>query len=394
MKIDSRILVATDVVADADLVRRLLREEFKGVVCSTEPARAVADFEAHRPSVLILAFDALEKAERYYLSLYRLGSAIHSLAHRTLILCGKDDLHRVYALCNTSYFDDYVLFWPLNHDAQRLPMAVHHALKSLAADGAGAPTAGEFAAHARRLADTESVLDEFAVQSREEIDAARGTLRAARTEIGQALDRFSHDLTHGGLGGRVEVKDSRVLQREIDRLKSVEVDQRMDAAAAALQPACDRVGALKGRLAPQLESANVLTALAKRLRPVVLLVDDEEFQHRLVSRLLQGTEFDLECATSGASGFAVLRKSRPDLVLMDVQLPDMDGIEATRRIKATARFERIPVLIVTGRSDKEAVVQSAQAGASGFVVKPFDKEILLGKIRACLPGGQAASPAR
>lgn len=94
----ARILVATDVVGDSDLVRKLLRDEFDHVVGSTDPDRAIADFEKQRPEVLLLAFDGLEKAERYYLGLYRLSTLVHTLPHRTLILCNKDDLRRVYEL--------------------------------------------------------------------------------------------------------------------------------------------------------------------------------------------------------------------------------------------------------------------------------------------------------
>jgi DNA-binding response OmpR family regulator len=69
---------------------------------------------------------------------------------------------------------------------------------------------------------------------------------------------------------------------------------------------------------------------------------------------------------------------------MDVQLPDVDGIELTRRIRANARFAEIPVVMVTGQSDKNVVVQSIKVGASGFLVKPFNKENLLNKIRNTL----------
>ena len=65
MSESARILVASDDAGDAELVRRMLRKEFSQVHCSTDPARAVADFEAHRPQVLVLAFDTLERAERH-----------------------------------------------------------------------------------------------------------------------------------------------------------------------------------------------------------------------------------------------------------------------------------------------------------------------------------------
>lgn len=144
MSAAARILVATDAVADADLVRELLSDEFENVIGSANPDRAILDFENHRPEVLILAFDGLEKAERYYLGLYRRSPLIHGLPHRTVILCNNADLRRVYELCKKEYFDDYVLFWPLNHDAPRLPMAVHHSLRQLAA-GTGATMISEFA---------------------------------------------------------------------------------------------------------------------------------------------------------------------------------------------------------------------------------------------------------
>ena len=69
---------------------------------------------------------------------------------------------------------------------------------------------------------------------------------------------------------------------------------------------------------------------------------------------------------------------------MDVGLPDIDGIEVTRRIKSIDQFAGMPVIMITGRSDKDMVVKSVKAGACGFVVKPLNEEPLLAKVRACL----------
>jgi DNA-binding response OmpR family regulator len=81
---------------------------------------------------------------------------------------------------------------------------------------------------------------------------------------------------------------------------------------------------------------------------------------------------------------AVLRKRRPDLVLMDYALPDIDGVEATRRLKGVAQFAEIPVVMITGNSEKAVVVNSLKAGAVDFIVKPLDKDRLLAKIRGLL----------
>ena len=381
-----RILVATDVVADADLVRSLLRDEFDNVVGSTYPERAIADFEKHRPQVLILAFDTLEKAERYYLGLYRLSTLVQALTHRTLILCNKNDLRRVYELCKTEYFDDYVLFWPLNHDAPRLPMAVHHALRQLAVAGTDAPTANEFAAHARRLTAMEPLLESHAALGDARADVANRTLRQARHDIGLALDGFAHKLAHGQLGGLVDVKDARGLQREFERLKAAQITTHLDAVAAAVEPVSALAASFKKKMAPQFKAARDLQTLAERVRPLVLAVDDDDFQHKLLRNMLRDADLDLIFAASATEALATLRRRRPDLILMDVNLPDIDGIEATRRIKAIDQYAGIPVVMITGEGDKDAVMESVKAGASGFVVKPFNREFLLAKVRSCLNG--------
>ena len=384
MTATARILVATDVVGDADLVKKLLRDEFDNVAGSTDPDRVIADFEKQRPEVLILAFNGLEKAERYYLGLYRRSTLVHTLRHRTLILCNKDDLRRVYELCKKEYFDDYVLFWPLTHDAPRLPMAVHHVLRQLAASGADAPTVAEFAAQARRLAAAESLLERYAARGGERIDLASRSLEQAQQGIGLALDGFSRQLSQGDLRGLVDVKDAPGFQREIDRLKTGEIATRLGAVAAAVQPIRDWAGALKEELAPQFEAARALQTLAERVRPFTLIVEDDEYQHKLLRHLLRDENLELVFATSGTEALATLRKRKPDLILMDVDLPDIDGIEVTRRIKSVDRFADVPVLMITGRSEKDMVLQSVKAGSSGFVVKPFNKELLIAKVRTYL----------
>lgn len=382
-----RILLATEVIPDADLIRELLRDEYENIIASTNPERAVIDFEKHRPEVLILAFNSLEKAENYYLGLYRLSSLVHALPHRTLILCNKDDLRRVYELCKKEYFDDYILFWPMTHDATRLLMAVHHALRQMTNEGK--PGGSEIAVQARRLADLESQLDRYAANGGKHVEVASRSLRQAEQDIGAALDRFSDKLSDGGHPDLVDVKDRVGLQREINRLKAEEIEKRFHIVADAVQPVQKWASALKDDLAPQLESVRALQSLAERFRPVVLVVEDDEFQHKILEQMLAGMSVDLVFTTSGTEALATLRKRRPDLILMDVDLPDMNGVEITRRLKSVEQFANIPIVMVTGHSERAVVVDSLKAGASDFAVKPYDKDVLLAKVRGFLSCAKA-----
>lgn len=379
-----RILVSSDAVADAHLVRGLLSDEFDSVSVSADPGRAVQDFEKYRPGILILAFNGLEKAERYYLGLYRLSTVARALPHRTVILCNKDELQRVYALCKKEHFDDYVLFWPLTNDAPRLAMAVHHAARQLAADSPDRPSARDFAVHARRLGAMASMLESCGERGGRHIEEMNRSLEQARSDIDrmlEALRRAAPDAEQREIPAQADATGS---ARHPAAPASAEIATRLQAVASAVQPVRDWATALRSDLAAHAESTRELQAMAGRVRPLVLHVDDDGLQRRLVGALLRDADIELVSASCGTEALALVRRHTPDLILMDVDLPDMDGVEATRQLKCVDRFAGVPVLMITGRSDRSVVEQSARAGAAGFLVKPFNKETLLAKVEHCL----------
>ena len=384
-KIEARILVVTDVGSDADLVRQLLHDEYPQVETSVGPERFAADFERHRPQVLVLAFKTLADAERCCLGLYRQSSLVNALPHRTLLLCAKDDLRRAYELCRKDYFDDYVLFWPLTHDAPRLPMAVRLALRTL--DSHQAATAlAQLAAQARRIAELETQLERQLALGQAHTERAHLTLQQAQTKVGTALDDLSHRILETGLDGAVLVRKPVQVRQEIGRMNNEAVLPPLQQAAQALQPMQQWMAALKTELAVPLQAARALVEQAKRLRPQLLVVDDDEFQRKLLLRVLVAAHYDVECVASATQALGLLRARRPDLILMDVHLPDIDGIEVTRRLKASEAYAAIPVIMLTGQSEKQVIVDSLGAGAADFVVKPFDRDILLKKVARCLGG--------
>lgn len=377
----ARILVASDVVSDAELVRKLLRDEFERISLSTDADQLVEDFERFKPDVLVLAFNSLEKAERYYLGLYRLSTAVHGLPHRTVILCNKDDLKRVYELCKREYFDDYILFWPLTHDAPRLPMAVFHALRQMNIDRSMPASVTQLAAQARRIAELESALEQYMASGHERVDTVQRTLRDAEHHIGAALAEFSRSL---GESGNIEVKDRARFDQEFQQLRILHIDPELKNATDAVEPVRVWAGDFARALSPQIESARSLQKLAEQFKPVVLIVDDDEFQRRLLGEFLSAENLQPLFAASGAEAIGILRKHRPDIILMDFDLPGLNGVEATRQIKSVEHFADIPVLIITGHSERNIVIESRNAGASDFVVKPVDKVRLLAKIQRIL----------
>lgn len=117
----------------------------------------------------------------------------------------------------------------------------------------------------------------------------------------------------------------------------------------------------------------------------ILLVDDDRFLLANVRQLLQAQGFQVSEATNAADALGQIAKCAPDLAILDVNLPDMDGISILRRIRGKWRF---PVLMLTARSESTDKVVGLEVGADDYLTKPFDPMELLARVRAMLRRAQ------
>jgi|SRR5271157_2762898 len=113
----------------------------------------------------------------------------------------------------------------------------------------------------------------------------------------------------------------------------------------------------------------------------VLVIDDEALNLKLVSRMLTGEGFRVVCASSAEAGLELLHRERPNVILMDIRLDGMDGLEATRRLKADPVFASIPVVGVSAYAMEEDMERASRAGCSGYIRKPFTKKELVEIVR-------------
>lgn len=378
------ILVATENCADAARIRDLLHAEFDQIYISTDPDKVPGDFVRYQPNILVLAFDSLNKAEHYYLELYRLCEVAHQYPHRTLILCHKDEIHQIYELCKKEYFDDYILFWPMNNDSSRLLMAVHHAMRELVALESSGPSVAEFAAQARRMAELERMLAQQLTQGDLHIEDASHAIEETGQKISTALDGLPQQFISGAISDSVAVRDVGGLKDGIGRFKHDEIEPHFVEAIESTQPLRRWAHEFKQECEPFLKSARDLNVLVGQIRSTILVVDDDEVQRLIIDKLLKTEGYNLLFARDGVDALNVLRKHRPDLILMDMLMPKMNGLETTRRLKATPEFAGTPVIMITGKSEGKTVDDCMKAGAVDFVVKPFHHITLLAKIAHAL----------
>jgi two-component system cell cycle response regulator DivK len=117
----------------------------------------------------------------------------------------------------------------------------------------------------------------------------------------------------------------------------------------------------------------------------ILVVEDQEDNRRIMRDLLTSAGYELIEATTGEEGVRLAEQNHPDLILMDIQMPVLDGYEATRRIKARPELRSIPIIVVTSYALSGDEAKAKAAGADAYVAKPFSPRALLATIRRFLP---------
>ena len=374
MKDETTILVVCERPNDGPPIDRLLTNDFSSVVVSIDPRRHLSDFELYKPAVLVLALTTIAKAERFLQHLERPGTLAGALPFRVIALASRDDAAHAFELCQQGRFDAYVNQGSEADDPMQLRLAVRGAARSIASERAGAPTPSQFALHARRAVTVGSTLDERLADCTQALDAIESAVAQARGDMTSALDKL----------GRALASAPQETRTELAYLRDIAIASQFQLIGATVQAAHERMGGLKGDISTLHDTLRSMRALGEAVRPRILVIDDDKFQHRLLQQILATLPVETAFATSAAEGFVQLHGRRADLVLMDVGLPDFDGVQATRLLKTSPRFGSIPVMMITGVGGKETVVESLKAGAADFVVKPIDRAMLLGKTRKLL----------
>ena len=116
----------------------------------------------------------------------------------------------------------------------------------------------------------------------------------------------------------------------------------------------------------------------------ILVVEDQEDNRRILRDLLTSANYELIEAVTGEEGVSMAEIHRPDLILMDIQLPGLDGYEATRRIKANPELTQIPIIAVTSYALSGDDAKAFEVGCDAYVAKPYSPRALLAKVKELL----------
>ncbi len=118
--------------------------------------------------------------------------------------------------------------------------------------------------------------------------------------------------------------------------------------------------------------------------PLILAVDDTPENLEILSVRLEANGYMVETAADGEEGLRRIRELTPDLILLDIMMPKLDGISVVRTIKQDPFLCSIPVILITAKSDSRDIVQGLEAGGDDYLIKPFDHAALLARVRSML----------
>lgn len=116
----------------------------------------------------------------------------------------------------------------------------------------------------------------------------------------------------------------------------------------------------------------------------ILLIEDEADMVYALKLQLEAVNYEVLSAIDGQAGLDVARKEKPDLIILDLMLPKIDGFKICRMLKFDKRYSKIPIIMFTARAQNQDMKLGQEVGADAYIIKPFDAQVLLNKISALL----------
>jgi two-component system alkaline phosphatase synthesis response regulator PhoP len=128
-------------------------------------------------------------------------------------------------------------------------------------------------------------------------------------------------------------------------------------------------------------------------QPYILVADDDALVLKSITFILERAGYRVETVTNGRDAVQQFQKERPTLALLDVMMPEMDGLDACRRIKANPHFKKVPLFLVTARAMVQERERGLEAGADDYITKPFANKELLERVKQVYKEAGAELPA-
>jgi CheY-like chemotaxis protein len=376
-----RILVAGDSEEELQAIQRLLNEDGFVTIVNTQEAEAIEIFRLKKPVVVILTYFDADQAERFYTKLHRSCKEIDAIPHRTLLLCRGVQAQRGFQLCLDGVMDDYVVSRPLI-DPYHLRLSVYQALNNCSAYEELKFLREKTGDAGCELDNMDSyATDAFSAGTVQDNDAIQAFAQSASKLTGE-FNALGEKFVKGA-GGSPPLKTlpDEQLRQVFDAFMRESLNLMLQTWKKQLESVAQWRQGFETSYQDRMNPLRSICATRFQNKPLVMVAEKNP-QERLALRAL--LEEDAGCrvveAENVGQALGLLKAERPNLIFMDLMSPGMGGLEMLKRIKENPFWRVIPLIVITGVSDKEIVKECIRLGALDFIVKPSNKNIILQKI--------------
>lgn len=355
------------------------------IYATTDQEAGAQLFEQKKPAVLMLSFEQLGEAEEFYLELFHHCENIYEIPHHTIILVTRHDLERAYDLCRREIFNDFVITRPLMSE-QRLRLAVAQGLEKRALRLGIQHGQILLKKLANQIDQMKNEFQRVMSKSHQYQRMRNESNKQLLHSIDHRLTMFRDSLMGPSMHAIVNVMDADALRGHFDRMQQEEVLVSLEQHHGKMDEA---LSAWTDNLEEHLQLLDKAAAVTKEKEenyaPQILVIDDDSMQRDVLSAVLGKAGYDVHLAPSGVEGLGQLINDIPDLVLLDYEMPGLDGISVLKKARQIPELQDLPIVMLTGHSEKDVVRACLGAGASDYLVKPVKRENLLERVSHFAP---------
>ncbi len=366
------LLLVVDSEADGHDICDLLTVLTVNVVVALNENDAVIAFETHKPKLILFARNTVQDNERLYLDLYRNSEHLTVVTHHSLLLCKLTESKLAYELCKRRIFSDYVVDKP-RYDLFRLRLCVEHLL-----------TRFNCSEQIKRQESVHSIVEK-------QVNALTSSLQNMRVE-GQSISRDSATRL-ASLSRCINQESEKIVAKsdadELNAIQQVFDTQKLQRLANNTE---NTINSNLKRLNSLLELVHsdhvpAMEEFLATIKPdpaTIVVIDDNQAFADTLKDILAEHGYRVWLSTNARRGVDIVVQQCPDLILMDINMPELNGIDATRIIKSNINLKNIPIIFLSGKRDQEVVEHVKSLGVNGFISKPTKATIILKKVRSIL----------
>lgn len=364
------ILIVSDNEGELEEIKLHLSGGFSRIYDVQDEDVAIHLFEKRRIAVLLLAFKSIHRAEAFYLKLFRNCESIYEIPHQVVVFVARSELERAYELCRREIFHSFVIIRPMLSE-HFLRLSVIQALEKRAAHlklHRGRELLKRLGGQFARI---RKEFEQLMSDNKTLRDDQRTVQQSLAKSIDHRLGMFCESLMGKEMQKVVTVHDSAALNNEFTQLREKDIAGQLEFFHEKMDKTLDCwTGSLEKHLSLMEQSSDDVQEVEQLIPPQILLIDDDDIQRHMLSSVLTAEGYDVQQAANGKEGMSMLLNKTPDLVLLDYEMPELDGATLLRKVRNSPNLKNLPVVMLTGHSEKEVVKVCLESGANDYLVKP------------------------